>query len=312
MDRGLDRSERDPSSKEGESSGVSEPARTERDKAAKENARAARNRPEINPERHEPIEERAHSLDRDPGRAQGERQRATTRSGRKIYVVSPEERQTLQEIGRFRVLRLEDLALYRYSGRSSACMQDVRNLSRQGLLQKKTVWTGRDREEVTFVALTKAGKNLLKRQPDGIPEQALYAGFVKPAELHHDAAIYPMFQKEAARIAAEGGHVGRIVLDYELKKKAYSPLAKAKALPPDQYAKRQAEIARENNLKVVNGHIALPDLRIEYITRSGIAASVDLELATESYHGSHASEKAAAGFTIYAAPDTGRAPERGA
>jgi hypothetical protein len=33
--------------------------------------------------------------------------------------------------------------------------------------------------------------------------QALYAGFVKPREIAHDAAIYHMFQAEAAHIASE-------------------------------------------------------------------------------------------------------------
>ena len=233
-----------------------------------------------------------------------ERQREIGRIGRRTYNLSQSERETLADIGRFRVIRLDDLALYRYSGRAPELTRDLRKINRQALVEKKTVWTGRNREQVTFVALTKAGKAYLKRADDGIPQQAIYAGFVKPAELRHDAAIYPMFHKEAARIASEGGRVGRVILDYELKKKAYSPLAKAKALPPDQYAKRQAEIAQANGLKVVNGHIALPDLRIEYITREGTAASVDLELATESYHGSHAAEKAGAGFKIYAASQT--------
>ena len=47
----------------------------------------------------------------------------------------------------------------------------------------------------------------------------------------------------------------------------------------------------------------MPDLRIEYEDRHGVSAQIDLEVASESYHGSHAAEKAAAGFRIYAAPD---------
>jgi len=35
-----------------------------------------------------------------------------------------------------------------------------------------------------------------------------------------------------------------------------------------------------------------------------VAACLDLEVATENYHGSHAAEKAAAGFRIYASQDT--------
>jgi hypothetical protein len=70
--------------------------------------------------------------------------------------------------------------------------------------------------------------------------------------------------------------------------------------PPLQYARRQAEIAIENRLKVVEGKIPLPDLRIEYQTVEGELARIDLELATEHYHGGHAAGKLKAGFKVYA------------
>jgi hypothetical protein len=229
--------------------------------------------------------------------------RTSVRMGRQVYSISPDEVRTMYDIGRFRVVRTEDLAAIRYGLSETRMGQDLQSLTAQGLIQQKTAWTGRNKEVETFLALTKIGKQLLKRQ-DGIPpDQAIYTGFVKPAELHHDAAVYPVFQREAAQIQKDGGRIRRVVLDYELKKKAYSPLAKAKALPPSEYAKRQAEVARQYGLKIVNGHITLPDLRIEYETPSGAAAQVDLEVATKDYHGSHAAEKAAAGFKIYATPD---------
>jgi hypothetical protein len=51
----------------------------------------------------------------------------------------------------------------------------------------------------------------------------------------------------------------------------------------------------------VRGKIPLPDLRLEYETRDGQFASVDLELATGHYHAQALSAKAAAGFKFYAA-----------
>ena len=48
------------------------------------------------------------------------------------------------------------------------------------------------------------------------------------------------------------------------------------------------------------GKIPLPDLRIEYETREGEMARVDLELATEHYRGRNLAEKVRAGFSIYA------------
>jgi len=242
--------------------------------------------------------------DRDTERDRETRVHRPVRSGRQIYSISPDERETMYDMGRFRVLSAEDLAALKYRGNQAHMRQDLRSLAAQGLVQRKSVWTGRDGETDTFWTLTKTGKRLIQRLYPVPKGQAIYTGFVKPAELRHDAAIYRMYHLEAARIEKEGGRIRRVVLDYELKKKAYSPLAKAKALSPAEYVKRQEEIAREHGLKVVNRHIVLPDLRIEYEDRHGVSAQIDLEVASESYHGSHAAEKAAAGFRIYASADT--------
>ena len=97
-----------------------------------------------------------------------------------------------------------------------------------------------------------------------------------------------MYQAEAARIMKEQGRVRRVVLDYEFKKRVYSPLAKARGLPPEEYRKLQDEVARDNGLVVVDGKILLPDLRIEYET-----------LATDHYKPGQLRDKARAGFRIY-------------
>ena len=262
--------------------------------------RPAPGRPEANAAGSE-AEPDAGGLGREP--EQDARTRRPVRMGRQVYSISRDEIRTLYDIGRFRAIRTEDLKRLLYRQKENPMNQDLQSLTAQGLIQRKTLWTGHHKEVDTFLALTKTGKQLLKRQA-GLPsDQALYTGFVKPAELRHDAAVYPVFQREAAQIESEGGRVRRVVLDYELKKKAYSPLAKAKALSPAEYTRRQGEIAQQFGLKVVNGHLALPDLRIEYETRSGTCAQIDLEVATKDYHGSHAAEKAAAGFKIYAAPE---------
>ena len=67
-----------------------------------------------------------------------------------------------------------------------------------------------------------------------------------------------------------------------------------------EYARQQSEIARQNRLKVVRGKILLPDLRIEYATRSGASESIDLELATRHYRAGMMRGKAEAGFKMYA------------
>jgi hypothetical protein len=49
---------------------------------------------------------------------------------------------------------------------------------------------------------------------------------VKPQEVAHDAALYLMFQAEAAEIEKRGGTICRVVLDYELKKTSSRPSLK--------------------------------------------------------------------------------------
>jgi hypothetical protein len=229
------------------------------------------------------------------------REREAVRGRNSTYRISAAERATLYDIGRFRTVAVEDIGLSRYPGRAQQLREDLDSLTAQGLVQRRTAFVGGRQRQLDVLVLTRAGKDLLQRARPAGSTQAVYAGFVKPSEVAHDAAIYRMYQAEAVRIAKQGGTIRRLVLDYELKKKIYSPLAKAKHLPPAEYAKRQALVAEEHHLKVVRGKIPLPDLRIEFETRDGETSRVDLELATHHYHGSHLQAKADAGFTFYAA-----------
>lgn len=219
------------------------------------------------------------------------------------YRLSDRQCEAMTEIGRFRTLLVKDLEQYLSQGDSTKMRQECRALLAQRLIQTRSLWLGRDKERLTLVTLTRNGKRLLERS--GKPG-TFYAGFVKPAEMAHDAAIYRMYQAEASRIAEKGGQVRRITLDYELKRTVYSPLAKER--PGSlEYKRRQAEIAAEHGLQVVRGHIQLPDLRIEYQTRDGEMARTDLELATTHYRGGQLAGKAAAGFKFYASSeDAGR------
>ena len=90
-----------------------------------------------------------------------------------------------------------------------------------------------------------------------------------------------------------------------MKKRAYSPLAKARALPALEFAERQRAVAEENDLPLVDGRLVLPDLRIEYQSREGEDRHIDLELATRNYRSAHLRTKAAAGFRMYADPSSG-------
>jgi DNA-binding MarR family transcriptional regulator len=225
-----------------------------------------------------------------------ERQRSAAERPSRQHRLSDTERQTMAEIGRFRTLSIEDLARHRHNGDSAKMGQDIRELSARGLVQTRSVWLGREKDRLVVVALTRQGKKALEKS--GEPG-TFYAGFVKPTEMAHDAGIYRVYQAEAARITRQGGEIRRITLDYELKRKIYSPLAKEKPGSPE-YKKRQKEIAAEHNLKIVRGHIQLPDLRIEYRTSDGEIETTDLELATHHYRGGQLAAKAEAGFKFYA------------
>lgn len=212
------------------------------------------------------------------------------------------QRQTMAEIGRFRTLSINDLERYRYQGDTTKMRQECRQLLAERLIETRSLWLGRNRERLAVVTLTRRGKRVLEQS--GEPG-VFYAGFVKPAEMAHDAGIYRMYQAEAARIAKAGGQIRRITLDYELKRQVYSPLAKQRP-GSAEYRKRQAEIAAEHGLKVVRGHIQLPDLRIDYETQNGELARTDLELASRHYRGGQLAGKAEAGFKFYAPSEDAR------
>ena len=262
---------------------------------------------------------RTHGTSNNPDRARVEPDQERVRDGpvraderlsfraiEKYYGLSERERGTLREIGRFRTIDADALSRYRYAGKPAAFRKEIARLQQEGLLQRRSISVGKNRDTLVIVALTKEAAKLV-RQDSQLPEnQAVYAGFVKPAEVPHDAAIYQMYQAESTQILAKGGKIRRLVLDYELKKQVYSKLAREREAGALEYARRQQEIADAQRLPLVDGKIALPDLRIEYETPEGDLDHVDLELATEHYHSGHMALKTRAGFKMYGFVSTSR------
>src|SRR5689334_1833647 len=78
------------------------------------------------------------------------------------YEVSPDQLETLRDIGRFRTVALEDLAHHRYAGRADLFRADLQVLREQGLLQKRTAWVGADRK-LAVAVLTKRGQAIVNR-----------------------------------------------------------------------------------------------------------------------------------------------------
>jgi hypothetical protein len=208
------------------------------------------------------------------------------------YRVRASEIRTLTDVGMFRSLGLEDLATHAYSGNRDAMQDDLRNLLRQGLIRKGT-FEGPEGSPRELLTLTKVGYRLLRSNRIVARDQAIYHGFVKPREANHDADLYKLYQKEAARIQAKGGRPVRVVLDFELKKKINKDFAKFGT-------EARKEIARRHGLRVVRQKIPVPDLRVEYERPDGEVARVDLELVTEHYRGRSVADKVLAGFFLYA------------
>ncbi len=215
-----------------------------------------------------------------------------------IYRLRQTEIETLQEVGRFRVVDEQDLQRFHYADDSTRMREDLRSLREQGLIERHSLRTGNG-IRLKLVSLTDRGKQVAEEFSDSNHSKRYYSGFVKPNEAEHDAALYRMYQAEAARIHAEGGTVWHVELDFETKRKVYTELGKAGRLPEDEYRELQQRVAERHRLRVVRGHIQIPDLRIQYSDEQGKLDRVSLELTTEHYSKGQLAAKAAAGFRLY-------------
>jgi len=214
------------------------------------------------------------------------------------YRLRESEVDTLQDIGRFRVVDEVDLQRFGYADDSTRIREDVRSLREQGLVERRRIAVG-DGDYIGVLALTNQGRDVAGTLDSADSKQRYYDGFVKPTEIEHDSAFYRMFQAEASKIQQDGGRVKRVVLDFELKRDVYAELADENSDDSEAYRERQQSVATANHLSVVRGHIQFPDLRIEYENARGQSGRVDVELTTDHYKKGQIAAKAAAGFTLY-------------
>ncbi len=230
-----------------------------------------------------------------PGRGP-DRERTIYHGRNREYALRASEVRTLIELGKFRVVPADDLARFSYNGEHSRMEHDIKNLTRHGLAEQKTI-EGRSYSR-KVLTLTKDGHRLVERAQLVSDRQAIYHGFVKPKEVRHDADLYRLYQQVAKEVEASGGKVRRVVLDYELKKDLYQALSRIR---PDKDSKyERISIANRFDLKVVDGKIPIPDLRIEYEDDCREVRRLDLEIATRDYRPQGLGEKAKAGFHMFA------------
>ncbi len=258
---------------------------------------------------HAIVQNREHSHDSVSSLSRERRQAETLReSDRSQYTdrdrthaLRPSEIHTLAEVGKFRVVGIDDLATFAYNGDRERVQSDLRNLARQGLVEQRGT-SPLKKESRRVLTLTGQGQRLIRRHGFVPEDQAIYSGLVKPKEADHDADLYRMYHKAADEIESKDGKVLRVQLDYELKEKLYQRLGRAQARGQGETQRFKETLASDLNLPVVRGKVSFPDLRIEYATQENEIARLDLELATRHYHAGHLAEKARAGFQLYARP----------
>jgi hypothetical protein len=212
----------------------------------------------------------------------------------------------LQDLGAFRTITANSLRRHLYDNDDERFRKDLRSLREQRLL---TVQSG-SRANGEYISLTRAGKELTQSALSS-RDQVVYSGIVKKRELRHDAAIYDVYQKEVRKISKGGGTPKRVVLDFELKKQVNRQLAKIQTIPPAERDRQRQEIAETHGLKIVEGKIQFPDVRIEFESRDQEQCKVDLECVTGHYKARQIAAKQAAGFKLYNQDYRGRSAERG-
>jgi hypothetical protein len=230
-----------------------------------------------------------------------ERDRSHYTDRDRAYALRRSEIHALTEVGKFRVVGVDDLATFVYNGDRERMQSDIRNLARQGLVEQRAT-SPLKKESRRVLTLTDQGQRLIRRHGFVPEDQAIYSGLVKHKEADHDADLYRMYHKAADEIERKGGKVLGVQLDYELKEKLYERLGRAQARGNRETQRLKETFARDLNLPVVRGKVSFPDLRIEYATQENEIARLDLELATRHYHAGHIAEKARAGFQLYARP----------
>jgi hypothetical protein len=225
---------------------------------------------------------------------------------RREYRLRGTESQVLDVLATFRVVLDRDLVQDVYAGHRGRWDADLRSLTHQGLVSSRTIASDRQGHHVTALTLTPLGKDLLAHRggdsrfsSDG--SRMVHAGWGKRSELVHDASLYRMYLHAAQTITEQGGTIRRVVLDAEWKQRLYREANRDGMRSADAPQERLADLARHEQLPIVEGHVQLPDVRIEYDTATGERTRVDLELVTAAYHAGHIGAKQQAGFTLFSA-----------
>ena len=230
------------------------------------------------------------------------RQRVVVRD--RTYELSGSDVRLLATVGAFRAVPRHDLESVT-SRKGARRDKQLEHLRSSGLLETRPFGAGPSR--TTLVSLTERGRDLLDAAQDRSLDdrQRFYAGFARRPEIAHDAHFHRAYERAAHEIRQRGGHVRRVVLDFELKREYQRFLQERNRQKrdsdgrPDRSADEIREWALAHRLPFEHEHVQFPDVRIEFEDRDGRRDIEDLEIVTPHYRGAHSAAKGRSGFRQY-------------
>ena len=232
-------------------------------------------------------------------------EREIVRERKRSYELNGREAEALATVAAFRIVQVGDVREMLEDGRGGrSAEKSLEHLQASGLLERIPL----ERRDDDVVVLTNRGRDLLeanRREQTGEPRQAFYAGLKKPRELTHDAHVYRACRDAEAQVRDQGGHVRRVVLDYELKREYQRFLqdrnrGRADSTGrPDRTPEEIAAWAKDHDLPCDRNQVRFPDARIEFEDRDRQEQHRDIEVVTRHYRGAHAAAVARSGFQNY-------------
>ena len=211
-------------------------------------------------------------------------------------------RAAIADVGLYRAVSYTDLSAQHFDGHPYTTRRLVTQMRRAGLIEEHEA-RGPGGNTFTVLTATARGRDAAHRaavDAGHAAEQRTWSGFVKPAELSHDTAVYRAALDERARIEAEGGRVTRVRIDAELKATIATATEKARAEAGDRAADAaRFGAAQELGLPVEEGRVMYPDAQLDIEDSEGRSGRVNVEIASDHYHAAAIAAKAGAGFAMH-------------
>ena len=218
-----------------------------------------------------------------------------------LYELKGDDSRMLATVGAFRVVAEDDLRDM-HDASQDPRDDSLDHLNDEGLIRFVQI----DANERAAV-LTDRGLDVLdahRRERDNETGQEFHSAPGRGRELKHDAKLFGAYLEVERRLREEGASVHRVVLERDLRREYQEFLQERNRDRrdsdgrPDRDPHEIEEWAREHDLPYLDGHVHIPDFRIEY-ELNGRELHEDVEVVTEHYRGTHAASRSRSGFTCF-------------